>query len=131
VEHRRHRLRRLAAVVAIGAVGAVGLSACSSESPSGAPAADHPSGAGASRHDTVVIKNFAFDPGHLTVTPGATITVTNDDPVIHTFTADGGAFNTGNIGPGQTKTVVAPKKAGEYPFRCQIHQFMTGTLTVT
>lgn len=113
-----------------GVVGAVGLSACSGGPPSGAPAAEHRSGAATPGRDTVLIKNFAFDPAHLTVSPGVTITVTNDDPVTHTFTADGGAFNTGNIAPGQTKTVGAPKKAGNYPFRCQIHQFMTGTLTV-
>lgn len=81
----------------------------------------------------VVIKNFAFSPDSFTVAPGATIEVTNEDPLAHTFTdqANQAIFNTGDIGPGQTKTVTAPTKPGRYPFYCLIHVYMTGVMTVS
>jgi plastocyanin len=82
--------------------------------------------------DTVVIKNFAFSPASLTVSPGAAVTVRNEDSVTHTLTdkADSKLFNTGPVSPGQTKTFKAPDKPGSYPFFCTIHQFMIGTLVV-
>jgi plastocyanin len=75
---------------------------------------------------------FAFHPGTLTVSPGATVKVRNADSTTHTLTdkANPKLFNTGDIDPGQTKTFRAPSKAGSYPFFCQIHQYMTGTLVV-
>jgi plastocyanin len=104
------------------------LSACSgapSTSSTGTTSAAHPV-----VRQAVTIENFAFQPANFTVRPGATITVTNRDSVAHTFTADNGAFNTGDIEPGRTRTLTAPEKPGRYPYRCLIHQFMTGTLTV-
>ncbi len=107
--------------------GAAVLSACSGGS-SGSPAST--TATRPAVHQLVTIQNFAFQPANFTVRPGATITVVNRDSVTHTFTADGGAFNTGNIEPGRTRTVTAPEKPGTYPYRCLIHQFMTGTVTV-
>lgn len=78
----------------------------------------------------VTIKDFAFRPADLTVAPGATVIVTNRDPVTHTFTARDRRFNTGDIAPGRTVTVRAPSKPGRYGFLCLIHQYMTGTLVV-
>jgi len=66
----------------------------------------------------------------ITVGPGATVSVTNDDAVTHTLTAMQGQFNTGNIAPGHTKTFHAPEKKGTYHYLCAIHQFMTGTIVV-
>lgn len=108
----------------------VAAAACSSHSgPSGrsAPAAS----GGAAKSDTIVIKNFAFSPSKLTVAPGATVTVRNEDVATHTVTASGGSFNTGDIKPGSTATFTAPSKPGSYGYICQIHQYMTGTLTVS
>jgi plastocyanin len=80
---------------------------------------------------TVTIKNFAYMPSHFTVAPGATITVQNKDPVIHTLTANNEvAFNTGNVTQGQPVTFTAPKQPGIYPFHCLRHPYMTGVLTV-
>jgi plastocyanin len=91
------------------------------------------SASGATTANTVVIRSFAFNPGTLTVSPGATVTVHNQDTVTHTLTdkADQGLFSTGDIAPGQTKTFKAPMKAGSYPYICLIHQFMAGTLVVS
>ena len=89
------------------------------------------SGSGPATPDTIVIKNFAFSPSNLTVAPGATVTVMNEDSTAHTVTATNQGFDTGNIGAGATKTFTAPSKAGSYGYICNIHQYMTGTLTVS
>jgi plastocyanin len=68
---------------------------------------------------------------HAAVAPGSTVSVTNKDTVTHTLTASDGQFNTGDIGPGQTKTFTAPSKAGTYSYICNIHQYMMGTIVVS
>jgi plastocyanin len=81
--------------------------------------------------DHIDIKNFAFHPASLTVKPGSTVTVTNDDQTTHTVTATGSKdFDTGDIAPGKTMTFTAPKATGSHPYICTIHTFMKGTLTV-
>jgi plastocyanin len=77
-----------------------------------------------------MIKNFSFSPTPLRAKAGATITVTNDDATDHTFTDGGGAFDTGHIAPGKSKTVTLTK-AGAYHYHCNIHTFMTGEIDVT
>ena len=84
---------------------------------------------------TILIKNFAFVPANFTVRPGEHVVVQNEDPVAHTLTAVPGStpfgdFNTGNIGSGQTKELVAPSRAGSYQYCCAIHNFITGVMTV-
>jgi plastocyanin len=79
---------------------------------------------------SITISNFMFSPMHAAVAPGSTVSVTNKDSVTHTLTATSGQFNTGDIGPGQTKTFTAPSKAGTYNYICNIHQYMMGTIVV-
>lgn len=79
----------------------------------------------------ITITNFMFSPMALRVSPGATITVTNEDSATHTLTATGGEFNSGVIAQNQTKSFEAPKAPGTYHYICNIHQYMTGTITVT
>jgi len=71
-----------------------------------------------------------FMPMSISVSPGATVKVTNKDSATHTLTATGGQFNTGNITHDQTKTFKAPSKSGTYHYICSIHQFMIGTIIV-
>ena len=79
----------------------------------------------------IVISNFAFSPKDLTVHPGQTVTVVNNDSTAHTLTAaPGKTFDTGTIEPGKSATFTAPATVGAYPYICTIHQFMHGTLTV-
>jgi plastocyanin len=80
---------------------------------------------------TIVIHNFAFSPGSIKVRPGQKVRVVNRDSVAHTVTSTSGKFNTGDVGPGKTMTFTAPAKAGRYPYRCNIHQYMTGVLVVS
>jgi plastocyanin len=90
------------------------------------------SGAATGGADSIEIKNFAFHPASLTVKPGASVTVTNDDQTTHTVTATGSKdFDTGDIAPGKSMTFTAPKAAGGHPYICSIHPFMKGTLTVS
>jgi len=89
-----------------------------------------PAVVGPSAGATITISNFTFT-GTFTVAPGSTVTVKNSDTTTHTLTANGGAFNTGNIAPGTTASFTAPSTAGAYGFHCAIHASMTGTLTVS
>jgi len=77
--------------------------------------------------NTVTIKNFKFSPSPLKVKSGAKVTVKNADSATHTFTADKGAFNTGDIEAGSSATV-SIKKPGTYAYHCSIHDFMKGTI---
>lgn len=93
-----------------------------------------PSGGGAvttaNPPNTIMIDKFAYQPVVLTVTPGAKITVINDDPVAHTVTAKDKAFDTGSIGGGERGQFTAPSKPGTYLYICTFHEYMNGTLIV-
>ena len=103
------------------------LGACGSSAPSSAGTAT----AGAAGSGTSIsISNFMFSPMSLTVSPGATISVTNKDSVTHTLSATGHQFDTGDIAQNQTTTFTAPRRAGTYHYICNIHQYMMGTITV-
>ena len=60
---------------------------------------------------------------------GARVTVSNQDSTAHTATADAGSFDTGNIDPGESKSVTLTK-AGRFPYHCDIHPFMHGVIVV-
>ena len=83
--------------------------------------------------------NPAYDPATLTVKKGDNIQVTNKDNVPHTVTNgkgpddpnSGKLFDTSIINGGESAKVPTTKlTAGEYPFHCTIHPYMTGTLKV-
>ena len=76
----------------------------------------------------IVIEGFAFS--GLEATAGETATVTNNDNTNHTFTADDGSFDTGEIGGGESAEFTAPE-AGIYAVHCEIHSTMKGELTVS
>lgn len=95
-----------------------------------------PGGAAAGARPTVAasgtsiqIKNFAFSPSTLQAKVGVTITVSNADSTIHTFTADDRSIDTGNIAAGTTKTFVV-NKAGDLAYHCDIHDYMKGVIHV-
>jgi len=54
----------------------------------------------------------------------------NDDDVPHTFTADGGLFDSGRVAPGDVFRFSFPA-AGELTYHCEIHPSMTGRVVVT
>ena len=80
-----------------------------------------------------------FDPDKLTIKKGNTILVENKDLMPHTVTNGKGAadptsgklFDTSIINGGDFKVLETTKvDAGEHPFYCSVHPYMTGTLTV-
>lgn len=84
----------------------------------------------------VTIKNFAFTPNRLTVTPGTTVTWTNEDQAPHTATsgtpddADAGSgFDSPELHTGESysHTFDAP---GTYVYFCRVHPNMRATVVV-
>jgi plastocyanin len=112
--------------------GALLLAACGggSGAKGGSPASGSPTSGSHRSGTSITISNFMFQPMSLTVSPGATVSVTNKDSATHTLTATGNEFNTGDIVQNHTKTFTAPMKPGTYNYICNIHQFMMGTITV-
>jgi plastocyanin len=116
-----HSLR--VAVTAVSCVLLFGLGACSSSSKS-TTSNSQPGIA-----NTVTIKDFAFNPKDLSVTKGASVTWNNTDGVNHQIAIKDGTLNN-PIGQGG-KTVLAFNTAGTFDYFCNIHNSMTGTVTVT
>lgn len=77
----------------------------------------------------VTIANFAFNPGSVTVAAGTTVTWTNNDTVSHTVTSTDGAFDSGNIAPGETFTFTF-SATGTFTYMCSYHPNMTATVVV-
>lgn len=69
----------------------------------------------------------AFKPQMLTIDLGQSVTFVNRDDKPHTATGPG--FDTGKIQPGEQATVTFDE-AGVFPYSCQYHPMMTGTVSV-
>ncbi|MFL6400829.1 MAG: cupredoxin domain-containing protein, partial [Nitrososphaeraceae archaeon] len=83
--------------------------------------------------------NPSYQPATLSVKTGDTVQVQNKDQSPHTVTSGktledpnkGKDFDTSIISPSASgKFSTASLKAGEYPFHCDLHPYMTGTLKV-
>jgi plastocyanin len=72
-----------------------------------------------------------YKPATITLKVGQSATFVNDSSVDHTVTASNGTtFGSPNIPAGGTWVLTA-KKAGKYPYICEYHQLMKGTVIVT
>lgn len=76
----------------------------------------------------ITMENFAFS-GAESVAVGETVTITNEDSVGHTWTAVGGAFDSGTVTAGESFEFTFDE-AGEYEYFCSFHPQMIGTITV-
>jgi plastocyanin len=111
-----------------GCAGGSGTPASTSAAPPGSVYGGGPT-AGTAAAAAITIKDFAYgDP--LTVTPGASVTVTNMDTAAHTVTADEGTLFDAEVKGGGTATFTAPTKPGSYAYHCTYHPGMHGTLVV-
>lgn len=119
-------LTPVAVVISAILLGSCGGSSASESARSMAMGSTRSSGGGGA---AVSIKDFAYSPAKLTVAKGTTIVFGNEDSTDHTATASNGAFDTGSIGKGQTKTVTL-RAAGTFSYVCSFHPFMHGTITV-
>jgi plastocyanin len=95
-------------------------------------------GGGAAGAGTVIMPvgvgsnlQLSFSPRAVTVVIGTnnTLTFTNKDSVVHTVTATGKSFNSGDIQPGQSWTYTFTT-AGTYSYYCIYHNWMKGTVIV-
>jgi cytochrome c oxidase subunit 2 len=118
--------------------------------PSGGAATPTPGGAGTSNvaasgpsltipQGASVQGNPAYQPATLSVKKGDTIQVQNKDTTPHTVTSGktledpnkGKDFDTSIIAPSASAQIsTASIKAGEFPYHCDLHPYMTGTLKV-
>ncbi|MGY5146721.1 MAG: plastocyanin/azurin family copper-binding protein [Candidatus Nitrosopumilus sp. bin_7KS] len=78
--------------------------------------------------------NECYIPYHVTVSAGEEITWSNDDSAAHTVTsglpgAPDGIFDSSLFMAGGTFSVTLDD-AGEYPYYCMVHPWMTGIITV-
>jgi cytochrome c oxidase subunit 2 len=83
--------------------------------------------------------NPSYEPATLSVKKGDTIQVQNKDTTPHTVTSGktledpnkGKDFDSSIISPSASAQIsTASLKAGEFPFHCDLHPYMTGTLKV-
>lgn len=103
------------------------LAACGSSSSDGGGGGAGGGGAGGL---TITIKDLAFHPDTLSAPGGqqATVMITNEDSVTHSFTLDDGAVSR-DVPAGQTVEVTVPFPASSTAgFHCKFHPSMTGTL---
>jgi plastocyanin len=78
---------------------------------------------------TITMADMSFGEP-ITVSPGAQITVINNDSVEHSVTSrDEGKFDV-HVDGNQQATLTAPTEPGEYQIYCIYHPSMTGTLIV-
>ena len=77
----------------------------------------------------VLIRNFAFGPGEVRVRAGSRVVFANCDAIQHSSTSDSDVWDSGLISPNTTfeRTFDQP---GRFPFHCEPHPSMTGTIVV-
>jgi plastocyanin len=78
--------------------------------------------------NAIVAKDFKLS--DLTIGPGEDIVLKNEDGLMHTATADDGAFDLRADGGETSDPGAAPDEPGAYDLHCEIHPEMTATLTV-
>ena len=78
---------------------------------------------------SVSISGFAFVPSTLNVPVDTTVTWTNADGAPHTATSDGGFWDSPTLEQGGNFSFTFTS-AGQFPYFCAIHPFMTGTVVV-
>lgn len=123
------------AILALAAI-SLALAACGggSDDSSGAATAEStssepaPSG-DAARAEKVEIVEFAYQPEPVVVEVGGKVTWQNEDTAPHTATADDGSFDTGTLEKGKLRSE-AFKQVGTFPYFCEIHPTMHGTVEV-
>lgn len=78
-------------------------------------------------HHRLDMRDLMFRPAELEVAPGDTVTWINRDIVPHTVTAANARWDSGEIPPGGTFTVVV-KRDRTLDYICLYHPTMTGRL---
>jgi plastocyanin len=71
----------------------------------------------------------SFSPNPVEITAGDTVTWVNDDSTVHTATARDRAFDSGILSRGDAFSFTFDGE-GEYPYYCDVHPNMVGTVIV-
>jgi plastocyanin len=83
----------------------------------------------AARAEKVEIVEFTYEPDPVTIEEGGKVIWINRDSAPHTATADDGTFDTGTLEEGKLGSE-SFKEPGSYPYFCEIHPSMRGTVEV-
>jgi plastocyanin len=124
--------RTLAALGLVICLSAVILAGCFSQHEATAPtegACNVNVGGGVPGSTLIVVRGFAFTPSEVTVRVGDRVTWINCDQEQHTSTADGGQWSSPLISAGEAFTETF-QTAGDFPYHCTPHPFMTGRVMV-
>ena len=79
---------------------------------------------------TVTMDATSFVPATITVAPGDSVVWTNKDVIPHTATSKtSGVFDTGTLASGKSWKGTF-KSRGQFPYVCQLHPTMKGSLIV-
>ena len=114
------------AIGCAGVAAAIAFAGCGEDDSGSATSSGSASPAAA---DLVEISDFEYTPDVITVQAGITLSWRNYDKAPHTATADGGAFDTGDLDQGDSKTVTLDE-AGTFTYFCRFHPFMKATVEV-
>ncbi len=77
----------------------------------------------------VVVENFSFQPGTLTVKTGTTVTWVNHDDIPHTVNENNKVFKSGTLDT-DAKFSYKFTSPGNYSYFCSLHPRMTGQIIV-
>lgn len=80
--------------------------------------------------NVIQIRNFAFVQNNISVRPGTTVTWINCDAVTHTSTHDNNVWDSGSLTPG-SRFQRTFSTAGSFPYHCDPHPSMKGTVVVS
>jgi plastocyanin len=78
---------------------------------------------------TVTLADNRFEPATITVAPGTTVRWVNYGSHKHTVTSATGAWDSGDLAPGQVYSATFTK-AGTYEYFCRHHKDMRGSIVV-
>jgi plastocyanin len=78
----------------------------------------------------VDIVDFSFNPASVTVHVNDSVIWTWIGPTVHTATSDTGLWDSGLLSAGSTKFTHTFTSSGSFPYFCEVHPFMTASVTV-
>ena|SRR5690349_9479482 len=84
-----------------------------------------------SKQNTIVIKDFAFDPQTITVKSGQMITWINRDEEPHTVVSVQKQFKKSSALDTDQSFTITAGAPGTYSYFCSVHPKMTGTIVIT
>jgi len=126
------RIRFLWGALSLASAVTLLLVACAGSSGVSSPASPTPSPTPVAVVNVKIVEKngvYAFEPVTLSIKVGTQVVWVNDTPTTHTVTSDTGVFEIDNLAAKQTFKFLF-SKPGTYPYYCNFHTYMTGTIIV-